>query len=341
MKKILTISIAAYNVEGYLDRCLNSIIDCKHREKVDVIVVNDGSTDKTKEVCQKYVDKYPNIINLFNKENGGHGSTINTSIKNARGIYFKTLDADDYVDSTNLDKLILFLERAKDDLIMNPYFIVDIITNQKKEQTVFGKYSGKRMLSVDINEISSEIDIAMHSMTFKTAILKEIGPVIDEKCFYVDTEYTLYPLPKIKTITLLEYPIYNYVLGIQNQSMNINSLIKRRKEHFTVIVSLIRFYETIKLDKKVNKEILTLVKKRISNVVFFHYYILLRSKEKSSKNEWLEFDIWLKKGSLDIYTGCIIASNERSSRYILVIKILRKLPILYPTIRKYLIFILL
>ena len=84
------------------------MINSKEFSKLDIIVVNDGSTDQTVEITNKYVEKYKQSIRLINKENGGHGSTINTSIKHAKGKYYKILDSDDWVNSENLNRLVAF-----------------------------------------------------------------------------------------------------------------------------------------------------------------------------------------------------------------------------------------
>ena len=99
MEKILTISIAAYNAEKDIARCLDSLIATGIIEKLDVVIVNDGSVDQTAEIANSYVKKYVNSIRLINKQNGGHGSTINASIKVAKGKYYKILDSDDWVES--------------------------------------------------------------------------------------------------------------------------------------------------------------------------------------------------------------------------------------------------
>ena len=104
-EKVLTISIAAYNVEKYLDNTLNSLI-CNKMDKLEVIIQNDGSKDSTCEVAKKYVEKYPNVFILNDKKNGGYGSTINASLKMAKGKYFKQLDGDDWFDTSNLDSFI-------------------------------------------------------------------------------------------------------------------------------------------------------------------------------------------------------------------------------------------
>ena len=119
MDKLLTVVIPAYNIEKYEEQCLSSFVKPKALPEIEVLVVNDGSSDRTVEIAEKYVQKYPDIFRVINKENGGHGSTINRGIEEARGTYFKVVDGDDWVDGAAFGKLVRFLHTAKSDFIVN------------------------------------------------------------------------------------------------------------------------------------------------------------------------------------------------------------------------------
>ena len=118
MEKILTISIAAYNVSAYIKECLDSLVKCSYLDALDIVVVDDGSHDNTVEIVQKYVSKYPDSIRLERKENGGHGSTINRAVSVAKGKYFKVLDGDEWVDAVELEKLVEVLRKISSDLVL-------------------------------------------------------------------------------------------------------------------------------------------------------------------------------------------------------------------------------
>ena len=219
MEKILTISIAAYNAEKDISNCLNSLINSKEFSKLDIIVVNDGSTDQTVEITNKYVEKYKQSIRLINKENGGHGSTINTSIKHAKGKYYKILDSDDWVNSENLNRLVAFLEKTDTDMVLNPYDEIEYNTRTKKRQ-----------MNPWDNEVSYEevhgleeldkVILYMHSLTFRREVIQKMGAIIDENCFYVDMEYCIFPLLYIISFAFLDYPVYHYLLVSKKQIMN-------------------------------------------------------------------------------------------------------------------------
>ena len=111
-EKILTVTIPSYNVEAYLEDCLESFVNSEVMDDIEVLIVNDGSSDNTAKIAQRYVDKYENTFRLINKENGGHGSTINTGVREAKGKYFKVVDGDDWVDTRSFIHLVKVLKES-------------------------------------------------------------------------------------------------------------------------------------------------------------------------------------------------------------------------------------
>ena len=91
--KLLSFAIPCYNSESYMRNCIESILP--GGEDVEIIIVDDGSKDKTAEIADEYQKKYPTIVKAIHQENGGHGEAVNTGIKNATGLYFKVVDSDD------------------------------------------------------------------------------------------------------------------------------------------------------------------------------------------------------------------------------------------------------
>ena len=205
MEKILTISIAAYNAELDIKRCLDSFISTNVLEELELIVVNDGSKDNTLNVAKQYEKKYPGIIKVIDKKNGGHGSTINASIKEATGKYYK---------------IVFWLRNNDADLVLTPYKCVN--ADKIEDFELIYPYDAMMEIKKITNiEKKSNIIVYMHSTTFKKEVIKRMGPIIDENCFYVDLEYTIFPLYYIKNFVCLDYIVYQYLLGTDEQSMNI------------------------------------------------------------------------------------------------------------------------
>ena len=199
MNKILTITVPSYNAESYLLETIPTMLSVSNPEKLEIIIVNDGSKDNTLAVAQQLKENYPETIVIVDKENGGHGSTINSGIKIATGKYFKVVDADDWIESKNLSELIYYLEKCNDDEVISPF--VKIYTDKNTEEI----YSYKPKLNqktYQYDEFLSEINELpkMHAICIKTEILQENNIQIDENCFYVDLEYNVFPMPYIKTI---------------------------------------------------------------------------------------------------------------------------------------------
>ncbi|WP_276930799.1 glycosyltransferase family 2 protein [Faecalibaculum rodentium] len=273
MKKILTIVIPSYNVEKTLSETLASLMVDSVIENLDIIIVNDGSTDNTIKVATKYKLMNPNSIRIIDKPNGGHGSTINCGIHLSKTKYFKVVDGDDCLEKDALIDLVNYLKECDDDIVFNPYYLWDIRDDYKS----IVDYSKNKYLenkSYSFKEVSKDIDIPMHSMTIKTSILKTI-PKIDEHCFYVDVEYVLYPIISVSSISFRRKPLYKYRFFVETQSMSQQQMQKNISHHRTVIDSLISFYQLHKKDMQVTvkeyyeRRVAELIKTNITTLYSF------------------------------------------------------------------------
>ena len=244
MQKILTITIPSYNVEAYIAATLDTMVTINNLDLLEILVVNDGSKDNTVTVAQQYVDKHPNSVRIIDKENGGHGSTINAGIREATGKYFKVVDGDDWVDSVALQNLLDFLKDHDADLIINPCNQVFMDDNQRKKLLVElspeTKY-GEAISYEDALKYMGELQ-QMHMTTYRTAILKENNIKISEKMFYVDNEYKIYPSIYLKTTIILKDVLYQYRLGREGQSVAPESLIKNRFMLEQVTLNCLTFF---------------------------------------------------------------------------------------------------
>lgn len=158
----------------------------------------------------------------------------------------------------------------------------------------------------------------MHSITYKTEIIRKMGSIIDENCFYVDLEYCIFPLQFIHNFVCLNFPVYQYLLGSATQSMNMNNLIIRRDQHLKVVIRLVNFYEDSK--HKLNKKILNIIKTRLKCVAFQQYLIYLNMNPKEVLPEIICFDKWLKndhqiyiRGQKESSSWCCSGSNRKCS----------------------------
>ena len=207
-----------------------------------MLVINDGSGEGINEIARQYEQSYPGVFRLIDKENGGHGSTVNRGIEEAAGTYFKTVDGDDFVQKEGLQQLLDFLRHTRADLVVTDYQCFDDASGQVTDENRNG-FAGKEYLRVyEWEEVCGQVYINMHASTYRTERLREMARRLDEHCFYVDAEYILYPVPYIKTVAFLEHPVYMYRLGMTTQSMNIRNMQKNCEHHERVLRHLLDFY---------------------------------------------------------------------------------------------------
>lgn len=295
--KLLTVSIAAYNVDKYLEKALTSLVcSTAAMEKLEVIIEDDGSTDGTLSIAQKYEKLYPNIYRAIHKENGGYGSTINNSIILAKGKYFKQLDGDDWFDKGNFEDYLNWLSTVDSDFVITPYY--NCFESGKIEK-IDNCESLEAKEEKDISSMNLCGNFAMHELTIKTKLLKENKISITEKCFYTDNEYTFLPLMFAKTVIKYDKPIYCYRLGRNGQSVSIDGVKKHYQDAFTVANKLYKAYED---NKQTIESIDKIAKVKICYITDTVYtYCLVTSSEQKIRSQLKKFDEMLKDKYRDIY----------------------------------------
>lgn len=244
MKKILSISVAIYNMEQYLRDCLDSLVSIGEEDlmKCEVILVNDGSTDNSEKIALEYVEQYPETFVLVSKENGGHGSTYNTSIKMATGKYYKLLDADDMVDAKGLKQLIKNLDDTEADVVVNSYNMMDLDSGKLINRcvTIKNVQYGK-MYRVDDVMADKENSLQMHAMTFKTKLINNGKVQLPEHCFYVDAPYVIKSTALCNSMIVFDFPVYIYRINRDEQSVSINSYKKHLGDLETVMYDMLQY----------------------------------------------------------------------------------------------------
>lgn len=230
--------VPCYNSQDYLERCVNTLMP--ESKDIEIIIVNDGSTDKTAELAERYKEKYPDTVRVINKENGGHGSAVNEGLKNARGVYLKVVDSDDWLDTENLKKVLAQLkkwheENTRVDLVVCNY-IYDHLFEDKRKQMTYGNVfkNGEIMGWNDIGRFTPSQYIIMHAAMFRTDVLRESKVVLPKHTFYVDNLFTHQPLTYSKTICYLDLDLYHYFIGREDQSVNEKVMMKRIDQQIKV-----------------------------------------------------------------------------------------------------------
>ncbi len=315
MKKMLTILVPVYNTEKYIKRCLDSILLKETNTDVEVLAVSDGSKDGAVDIIKEYQKQYPDTLRLIEKENGGHGSTINVGIKNATGKYFKVLDSDDWVNSIDFIQFVKKLKKEDADLV---------VTNYSKEHVYSGvseylKYDkleeNKKYIFDDfsLDELHGDYFV-MATSTYKTSILKDAGVNLMEKTFYVDMQYNVMPITKVNTFVYYNLDIYRYFIGRADQSVNTASFVRNKNDHEKVLKFLVEFYEK---EKGNLSDVKHKYLKMIINYMLFTHYTVFCQYDTNQADAYVKikaFDKYLKEISSELYLESDKMGFTRSQR---------------------------
>ena len=294
MEKLLTIVIPAYNMEKYLHRCLDSIISDKAMDKVQVLVVNDGSKDRTSEIAHEYEAKYPHYIQVVDKRNGNYGSCMNVGLSLAEGKYFRTLDADDWYDKEAYEAFIEELCKTNADLILCQRIE---IFEDKKKNIEFNKdvilYKDLN-ISVDLwNNRSILEQYQVQSICFRTEIIRKSGFSWSEGIFYTDTEFDYWPLRGVKSVRFLPLNVYIYDRARDGQSTASDAINKNFKSYDIIANRLVEdFVNNAKSDNPTYPLQLWILKVNMLSQIYTslilngykHRNIIEKLEKKISKN---------------------------------------------------------
>ena len=217
-------------------------------EDVEIIVVDDGSTDGTARIADDYAAKYPTIVKAVHKENGGHGDAVCAGIAHATGKYFKVVDSDDWLDKRAYPKVLATLkgviERGEDlDLLISNYIYDKVGRRYKRVMRYDGGLPENEIITWEDERIRLKMDqyVLMHSVIYKTEVLHACKLELPKHTFYVDNIYVCKPMLFVKTLMYLNVDLYHYFIGREGQSVNEQTMIKRIDQQLLVDRILIEF----------------------------------------------------------------------------------------------------
>lgn len=299
MDKVLTISVAAYNVSPTIKDTLQSlVVDENTMNKIEVIVIDDGSTDETVEIAKEFSDRYPYTFMIISKENGGYGSTINTSVRLAKGKYFKQLDGGDEYITDNIKDFVEFLDSTDADIVVSPYlkeYLRDSVTETVND---YESYNSKGLLN--IADVQFDKRLWMHGIAFKTKVWNDLGRNIPEHCFYTDMEYVLYPFVKAQTICFYNNPIYKYYLQCAGQSVSVEGIKKHYKDSVRMMWDLCELFDDLLKSNETDENKLALFELSVNHAISFVYTSYLQLDNDTTK-EIVQIDRELKEKYVNIY----------------------------------------
>lgn len=244
--KLLSIAVPSYNSQDYLKRCLDSVV--QGGSEVEVIVVDDGSTDRTADIAREYCERFPDIVRLVQKENGGHGSAVNKGLETATGVYFKVVDSDDWLNLQAYQEVLSLLRSVDSIDLLIANYVYEYSYNGKRNYVRFRNIfpQGKILSWDDMQHFRISQLLLMHTMIYRTEFLRECGLKLPEHTFYVDNLVAYLPLPHVKRFVYLDCDLYRYFIGRADQSVNTNVMIKRIDQQLRVTRIMIAAYDIFK-----------------------------------------------------------------------------------------------
>ena len=206
--KLLTVIVPVYNTEKYIKRCLDSLDNEEVNDLLEVLIVSDGSKDNAINIAKEYEKRLPDTFKIIEKENGGHGSTINKGLELATGKYFRVLDSDDWVDNNDFVTFVKKLKELDVDLVVTDYR-KEFVYEGKSEKLVYKDLEPNKKYdfdTFDLKLLNGEYFV-MATSTYKTEVLRKSNLKLMEKTFYVDMQYNVVPIPMVNDFIYLYYQL--------------------------------------------------------------------------------------------------------------------------------------
>ena len=251
--KLLTVVVPCYNSAAYMHKAIESLL--VGGEEMDILVINDGSKDETAAIADSFAEKYPSIVRVVHKENGGLSDALNKGIEMGLGIYFKVVDSDDRLDKDGLLGLLDILRQHTAPEQQLDLIVHDYVYDREEKQAVFSMSyhtvmpEGKTMTWDDVKHFPLSKQFMIHSLVYRIQMLRDMGLKLPEKVFYEDNIYIYRPLPFTKRILYYHAPVYGYFIGRADQSVNDKVIIKRLDQVSFIAEEMICSYTLAELEK--------------------------------------------------------------------------------------------
>jgi len=300
--KLLSVVIPCYNSQDYMRYCIESLLP--GGENVEILIVNDGSVDQTAEIANEYARKYPTIVKAIHQENGGHGEAVNAGIRNALGNYFKVVDSDDWVDIRAYLKILdtltnLVAENQSVDMMISNFVYEKEGAKYKKVM----KYEnilpeGSIFTWDEIKRFRKGQYLLMHSVIYRTEMLRECGLELPKHTFYVDNLYVYQPLEHVQKIFYLNVDFYRYFIGREDQSVHESVMIKRIDQQIEVNKLMI---EKVELENISNQKLREYLLHHLEIVTIVSAILLIRSGTEENLKKKKELWNYIKERDNELY----------------------------------------
>ncbi len=304
--KLLSIIVPAYNMEAYLAQCVESVLRTPSLAQVEIIIVNDGSKDKTLRIAQQYAERYADTVRVVDKPNGNYGSTINAALPLVRGEYVKILDADDCFDGSRVAEFLTFLRKMQGvDMVITPFIEVYKRRKHRVEYNIYSRKFYEYGKSYNAEKIFGDGVIRyfmMHGVCYRTELLRKMNYIQSEGISYTDQEWVFYPLFYIKTIAFADIPLYRYNLSREGQTMDSKVQMRSLAQLVAVTEGIARYF--ISSSRSVKSTVrLQFLRNMVADKVRIVYrkYLLIMDDEAFEKSG---FDL------VDMRLTCLLGQSK-------------------------------
>ena len=251
--KLLTFAVPCYNSQDYMDHCIQTLLE--GGEDVEIILVDDGSKDGTGAIADRYAAEHPSIVRVIHQENGGHGEGVNQGIRHATGLYYKVVDSDDWADVDALRKVIEKLREFSrmpepvDLLVCN--YVYEHVADQTRKVIRYANVfpQGRVFTWEEIGRFRPSQYLLMHSVFYRTQLLRDCGLELPKHTFYVDNIFVYQPLPSVKSLYYMDVDLYRYFIGRADQSVNEKVMMGRVDQQVRITKIMIDAHDLRKVLK--------------------------------------------------------------------------------------------
>ena len=300
--KLLTVAIPCYNSQEYMKHAIESVL--VGGEDIEILIVDDGSKDDTARIADEFEAAYPGIVHAIHQENGGHGEAVNAGLRNAKGLYYKVLDSDDWLDQDSLLRVMNKLRQMVKEGKMVDMFLANYVYEKPSEHKhkvirYEGVFPENQIFGwSDIKRFKISQNILMHSVIYRTQMLHDCGLELPKHTFYVDNIFVYVPLPNVKTMYYMDVNLYRYYIGREDQSVNEDVMISRIDQQIKVNKIMIDAYDLTKIRNKKLKDYMV---KYLAMMMTVSSIFLIKEGSEESLTKRAELWNYLKDASKGMF----------------------------------------
>lgn len=288
-----------------MENCIHSLLT--GGTEVEIILVNDGSVDRTGEIAEKYAKDYPDMVKVIHQENGGHGEAVNTGLRHASGLFFKVVDSDDWVSISAFKEMMKTLaelagEQQLVDMVISNFIYEKEGVRHKKAMRYRSAFPQNKVFTWDdVKFLRKGQYILMHSVIYRTKLLRECHLQLPDHTFYVDNIFVYHPLPYVKTMYYLNVDFYRYYIGREDQSVNEQVMIRRIDQQLKVNYHMIDDYNISNFQEVPHMKLRHYMRNYLEIIMVVSSIMLIRSG--TAENLQKKYELWnyLKENDKQTY----------------------------------------